>query len=145
MRSLFFLVVACSALAQSYDIAINHGRVIDPESGLDAIRHIGIRGGTIAALSGTPLKAKRVIDARSHAVAPGFIDLHQHGQNDENYRVKALDGCTTALELEVGVSPINSWYAEREGKALVNFRSQHRTHRLAHDRDEGFRDVAAEG
>ena len=51
----------------------------------------------------------------------GFIDLHSHGQTDENYRYKAMDGVTTALELEVGVSPVAQWYAEREGKALVNF------------------------
>src|SRR5438046_2023776 len=121
MRSLLFLALACSALAQPYDIAVNHGRVIDPESGLDAIRHIGIRGAAIGAISRTPLRAKRVIDARGHVVAPGFIDLHQHGQTDENYRLKARDGCTTALELEIGVSPVGAWYAAREGKALVNF------------------------
>ena len=121
MRSMLLLLMACSALAQSYDVAINNGRVIDPESGLDAIRHVGIRGTTIATISAMPLRAKREIDAGGHVVAPGFIDLHQHGQNDENYRVKALDGCTTALELEIGVSPVQPWYAEREGKALVNF------------------------
>ena len=121
MRSLLLLAFTCSALAQPYDVAINHGRVIDPESGLDAIRHIGIHGATVAIISDTPLQGKREIDARGHVVSPGFIDLHQHGHNDENYRVKARDGCTTALELEIGVSPVNRWYAEREGKALVNF------------------------
>jgi N-acyl-D-aspartate/D-glutamate deacylase len=115
------LAAVCSAFAQPYDVAINHGRVIDPESGLDAVRHLGIRGSTIAIISDTPLQAKREIDARGHVVSPGFIDLHQHGHNDENYRVKARDGCTTALELEIGASPVRSWYAEREGKALVNF------------------------
>jgi N-acyl-D-aspartate/D-glutamate deacylase len=121
MRSLLLLLFAGTALAQPYDIAINYGRIIDPESGLDAIRHLGIRGATIATLSDTPLQGKRQIDARGHVVAPGFIDLHQHGQNDENYRVKARDGCTTALELEIGVSPVGAWYAERKGKALINF------------------------
>ena len=121
MRSLFLLALACAASAQTYDIAINHGRVIDPESGLDAVRHVGIRGTAIAAISRTPLKGKREVDARGHVVSPGFIDLHQHGQSDENYRVKARDGCTTALELEIGVSPVGAWYAGREGKALVNF------------------------
>jgi N-acyl-D-aspartate/D-glutamate deacylase len=121
MRTLLLVAVACSASAQTYDIAVNNGRVIDPESGLDAIRHVGIRGATITAISRTPLRAKRVIDARALVVAPGFIDLHQHGHNDENYRVKARDGCTTALELEIGVSPVNAWYAAREHKALINF------------------------
>lgn len=121
MRLVLTALAACSLLGQTYDLAINHGRVMDPESGVDAVRHVGIRGGTIAVISETPLEARRVIDAKGHVVAPGFIDLHQHGQNDENYRVKALDGCTTALELEIGVNPVKPWYAEREGKALVNF------------------------
>lgn len=121
MRLALLALAAVSLMAQPYDLAINHGRVIDPESGLDAIRHVGIRGGAVAVVSETPLQARRVIDARGHVVAPGFIDLHQHGQNDENYRLKALDGCTTALELEIGVCPVNRWYAERKDKALVNF------------------------
>jgi N-acyl-D-aspartate/D-glutamate deacylase len=115
------LAAAAAAFAQPYDIAINHGRVIDPESGLDAIRHVGIRGGTIAAISQRPLAAKREIDARGLVVSPGFIDLHQHGHNEENYRVKARDGCTSAFELEIGVSPVRAWYAAREGKALIHF------------------------
>jgi N-acyl-D-aspartate/D-glutamate deacylase len=121
MRSLLLWVVAGAAFAQPYDVVISNGRVIDPESGLDAIRHVGIRGGVIAAISRSPLGGKREVDARGHVVSPGFIDLHQHGQTDENYRVKARDGCTTALELEIGVSPVGAWYSEREGKALVNF------------------------
>jgi N-acyl-D-aspartate/D-glutamate deacylase len=121
MKSLLLWALAGAAFAQSYDIAINHGRVIDPESGLDAVRHIGIRGAVIAEISRRPLDGKRVVDARGHVVSPGFIDLHQHGHSDENYRVKARDGCTIALELEIGVSLVGAWYAEREGKALVNF------------------------
>lgn len=139
MRLAFFLAAALAASAQQYDIAINGGRVIDPESGLDAVRHVGIRGGTVAIVSETPLRAKREIDARGHVVSPGLIDLHQHGQDDENYRVKALDGCTTALELEIGVHPVKRWYAEREGKALVNFGASvgHPSTRMAVMKDTG--------
>jgi N-acyl-D-aspartate/D-glutamate deacylase len=54
-------------------------------------------------------------------VAPGFIDLHQHGQDAENYKAKAADGVTTALELEVGVGDIERWYGEREGKSLIHY------------------------
>ena len=94
---------------------------MDPASGLDAPRYIGIRGGKIAAISESPLQGTTIIDAAGLVVAPGFIDLHSHGQTPENYRFKARDGVTTALELEVGVSPVTGWYAAREGKALINF------------------------
>lgn len=105
----------------SYDVVITNGRVMDPESGLDAVRSVGISGGKIRAIGSSPLKGKQTIDAKGLVVAPGFIDLHQHGQDDENYRVKAHDGVTTALELEVGAADIDRWYAEREGKAVINY------------------------
>lgn len=108
-------------LAQPYDIVIANGRVVDPESRTDAVRHVGIRGRTIAAISETPLEGQVIVDARGHVVAPGFIDMHAHGQDEENYRYKARDGVTTALEMEVGVSPVAPWYAARDGKALVNY------------------------
>jgi N-acyl-D-aspartate/D-glutamate deacylase len=121
VRLALALAAALPALSQTYDLAINNGRVIDPESGYDAVRHLGIRDGRIVKFSRSPLKGTRVIDAKNLVVSPGFIDLHQHGQTDENYRLKARDGCTTALELEVGVSPVEPWYKERAGKALVNY------------------------
>ncbi len=104
-----------------YDVVIRGGRVIDPESRLDAVRNVGIRGGRIAAISRGPLRGMQVIDARGLVVAPGFIDLHAHGQDDENYQLFALDGVTTALELEAGTENVAAFYAEREGKALINF------------------------
>ncbi|GBD31636.1 D-aminoacylase [bacterium HR33] len=106
---------------QVYDIVIANGRVIDPESGLDAVRHVGIVENKIRAVSETPLRGRLVLDATGMVVAPGFIDLHAHGQTPENYRVQALDGVTTALELEVGTEDVDRWYAERGGKALINY------------------------
>jgi len=105
----------------SYDVVITNGTVMDPESGLQAVRTVGVSGGKIRAVSSSPLKGKQTIDAKGLVVAPGFIDLHQHGQDDENYRAKAHDGVTTALELEVGAGDIDRWYAEREGKAVINY------------------------
>src|SRR5512142_2225940 len=107
--------------AQDFDLVIANGRVMDPASGLDAVRFVGIRAGKIAAVSETPLRGRATIDAKGLVVAPGFIDLHSHGQTPENYRFKARDGVTTALEMEVGVSPVASWYAARAGKSLINF------------------------
>jgi N-acyl-D-aspartate/D-glutamate deacylase len=116
-----FPSVTSAQSAPEFDIVLANGRVMDPESNLDAIRHIGIRAGKIAAISARPLPGGTVVDVKGLVIAPGFIDLHSHGQDDENYRYKARDGVTTALEMEVGVSPVTAWYTQRVGKSLVNF------------------------
>jgi len=114
--------VAGGAGAQTtYDLVIANGRVMDPVSGLDAVRHVGIMGRKIATVSATPLKGKRVIDAKNDVVAPGFIDLHEHGQNEESYRMMVRDGVTTALEIEVGVADIPKFYADRASGQIVNY------------------------
>jgi N-acyl-D-aspartate/D-glutamate deacylase len=113
-----FLFVGCQT---RYDLVIQNGRVIDPESGLDGVRSIGITGTKIAAVREGSLVGKRVLDAAGHVVAPGFIDLHQHGQTPENYAAHARDGITTSLELEIGVENIDAWYAERAGGQIVNY------------------------
>ena len=104
-----------------FDIVLTDGRVIDPESGTDRVANLGISDGTIQAIAREPLEGRDSIDAKGLVVAPGAIDMHSHGQDPENYRVQARDGVTTALELELGVLDVDSWYAEREGKALTNF------------------------
>lgn len=124
-------IVICSLLAgltvsllpadQVYDVVLLNGRVIDPESRLDAVRNIGISGGTIKAITTAKLTGRTVVDAKGLVVSPGFIDLHQHGQDEENYRFKAMDGVTTALELEIGTGDVDRWYAERQGKTLINY------------------------
>jgi dihydroorotase len=106
---------------QTYDLVITNGRVIDPESRLDAVRSIGVRGGRIAVISATPLRGRDTIDARNLVVAPGFIDLHVHWQAPPSYDFLAQDGVTTALELEGGAFPIEPWYAARTGKARIHF------------------------
>ena len=105
----------------TYDVVIAGGRVMDPESKLDAVRNVGIRDGKIAAISTSPLSGKTTIDAKGLVVAPGFIDLHEHGQDARNYQFQAHDGVTTSLELEVGTDNVDKWYAAREGKALINY------------------------
>src|SRR5580692_11723162 len=115
------LLSAVTLFCQTYDLVLTNGRVMDPETNLDAIRNVAIRAGRIAAISASPLEAATVVDVKGLVVAPGFIDLHSHGQNPENYAFKARDGVTTALEMEVGVNPVSTWYAAREGHALINF------------------------
>jgi N-acyl-D-aspartate/D-glutamate deacylase len=123
-----FSLLLSNALAQQlpsattgYDVVILNGRVMDPETGLDAIRNIGIRDSKIARISSESLQGRTTLDASGLVVSPGFIDLHEHGQNAETDAVKVADGVTTALELEVGVADVDAWYTARAKDALINF------------------------
>src|SRR5882757_8408185 len=89
------ILISIPAFAQTYDIVIRGGRVLDPETGLDAVRDVAITQGKIARISKDPLSAARIFDAHGLVVAPGFIDLHQHGQTETSQRLKAFDGVTT--------------------------------------------------
>jgi N-acyl-D-glutamate deacylase len=93
-----------------FDIVISNGRVIDPETELDGIRNVGIRGEKIVSVTTDNIQGSTIIDAAGKVVAPGFIDLHAHGQDILAARVQALDGVTTALELEGGILPIADFY-----------------------------------
>ncbi len=114
------LIFSC-ADDRMHDIVILNGRVMDPESGLDAVRNIGITEGTIAVITDRSIQGKDTIDATGLVVAPGFIDLHAHGQDSISNRLQAADGVTTALELELGVYPVKPWLQSREGKAIINY------------------------
>lgn len=93
-----------------YDVVILGGRVIDPETETDAVRNVGIIGNTIAAITEQTIRGQKTITAEGLVVAPGFIDLHSHGQSVAADRMQAFDGVTTALELESGILPIADWY-----------------------------------
>ena len=104
-----------------FDLVIANGRVMDPASGLDAGRAVGVRSGQIVAISETPLAGKDTIDATGLVVAPGFIDLHSHSVGADGQKWQVRDGVTTALELEEGAYPVPEWLASLEGKSLINF------------------------
>ncbi|HPV76711.1 MAG TPA: amidohydrolase family protein, partial [Gemmatimonadaceae bacterium] len=118
MSALSFL--ACTP-APTYDVVLAGGRVMDPASGTDATLHVGIIGDTIAALSADPLAGKDTVDVTGLVVAPGFIDLHAHGQTEGDMQLQARDGVTTALDMEAGVFPVAPWYTAMEGKVPLNF------------------------
>jgi N-acyl-D-aspartate/D-glutamate deacylase len=117
--ALAIAAVACST--RTYDLVIANGRVMDPESGVDKVAHVGIAGSRIDVISDRPLRGTRTIDATGLVVAPGLIELHTHGEDALNYRYRAMDGVTTMLDTERGTVDIDRWYAERDGKALVNY------------------------
>ncbi|MGC1451755.1 MAG: amidohydrolase family protein [Candidatus Sulfotelmatobacter sp.] len=118
-----FAVATTLAAAQQYDLVLEGGRVMDPETGLDAVRNVGIRDGKIARISAAPLSGRRVIHAAGLVVAPGFIDLHQHGQDVASQRVKAFDGVTTALEMEIGAPDVVQFLNSKQGQSLIHYGS----------------------
>ena len=126
--SLHRIVVCATALAlagcsraPNYDLVLGGGRVMDPATGLEAVRHLGMRDGKIAAISEKPLTGTVVVDVAGLVVAPGFIDIHAHGQTAGDMEIQARDGVTTVLDMEVGVHPVAAWYDAMAGTAPLNY------------------------
>ena len=123
----FILLTTALAFGQTDpDVVLTGGRVMDPETGMDAVRDVGIRGPSIVAISQQSL-APRLrpegthIDVSGLVVAPGFIDLHAHGQSDDAFRYRVHDGVTTALELEWGYPRIAEWTSSRRGASRIHY------------------------
>ena len=104
----------------SPEIILRGGRVIDPESGLDEIRDVAISGGQITEVRNALPPAPVDLDVAGHVVTAGFIDLHSHTADIPGLRLRVLDGVTTALELEAGVTPVGPAYqqAAAEGRPV---------------------------
>ena len=123
-KTLAMMLVATLAAClggPKYDLVIENGRVMDPESGLDGTRFIGIDSNKVVAISQDPLRGRRVIDATNLVVSPGFIDLHEHGQSEEAYKLMVRDGVTSALELEIGTGDVAKFYNDRKAGQIVNY------------------------
>jgi cytosine/adenosine deaminase-related metal-dependent hydrolase len=115
--------MAMPALAVDYDVVINNGRVMDPETKYDAVANVGVKDGKIAVITKDKITGKETIDAKGLVVAPGFIDGHQHCIEPYQYRLMLRDGRTTLLDTEIGAHgpKLDEWYKRREGKAPLNF------------------------
>ena len=104
------LIPRASAAEPGYDLIIANGLVYDGTGGAPIRADVGIRGATIAAVGDlADATAKRRIDAKGHAVAPGFIDLHAHIEPitrlpDAESAVR--QGVTTALGGPDGGGPV---------------------------------------
>ena len=119
----FCLALVIPAMAADYDLVINNGRVMDPETMYDSVANVGIKDGRIAVITKNKIKGKETLDAKGLVVAPGFIDGHQHCIEPYAYRLMLRDGRTTIMDMEIGAHgpKLNEWYKRREGKTPVNF------------------------
>jgi hypothetical protein len=101
------------------EIVLRGGRVIDPETGFDALADVAIGQGQITRIGADlPADLGAAVDVAGLVVTAGFIDLHSHVTDLAGMRLQALDGVTTALELEAGASPVATAYrgAAAEGR-----------------------------
>jgi hypothetical protein len=112
---------SAASLQPFYDVVLLGGVVMDPESGLAAVRNVGIRKGTVQIISSEPIRGDRSIDARGLVVAPGFIDLNLQTHAAAAQRARSLDGVTAAFAMLNGTGDIDAWYAALEGRSLMHF------------------------
>jgi len=98
--------------AAECDVLFTGARVVDPETELDAVACVGVTGGRITSVTEDPVPARTVVDVSGQVLAPGFIDLHSHAQTVSSLRMQALDGVTTALELESGAASVARVYRD---------------------------------
>ena len=119
------LLMTAGTFAQDIELVLNGGRVMDPESGFDAIRDVAISGGRIVAVSESGLAGKESVDVSGLVVAPGFINLHSHAWTPLGQRFQAQDGVTTELELESGSYPVSDFGTHEPiaiaGRAAINY------------------------
>jgi len=115
-------IISIATAAETYDLVILQGRVMDPETKLDTVSNIGISDGRIVIITDDLIEGKETINAKHLVVSPGFIDLHVHIL-DQPFGQKLLlrDGVTTPLDLEVGAYPVERFYRVLAGKSQVNY------------------------
>jgi N-acyl-D-aspartate/D-glutamate deacylase len=103
-----------------WEIVLRGGRVIDPESGFDAVADVAIGGDRVTQIGVGLPAAPTDADVAGLVVTAGFVDLHSHVNDLAGLRLQALDGVTTALELEAGASPVAAAYraAAAEGRPV---------------------------
>jgi N-acyl-D-glutamate deacylase len=114
-------VISSNVFAETYDVVINNGRVMDPETNFDDVRNVGIKDGQIVIITEDAIKGEETIDASGHVVAPGFIEGHQHATDPFSRKVFLRDGLTTQMDFEAGAGDVAKWYAEAEGKTQSNY------------------------
>ena len=113
--SLLFCLLFISAgifAQQQYDVIIRNGKIIDGTGNSWFYGDIAVKNGRIAKIGQLGnASAKKEIDAKGLIVAPGFIDVHTHIEDDELKNPTAdnfiYDGVTTVVTGNCGASKVN--------------------------------------
>jgi dihydroorotase len=135
---LFLVVLVQFSQAQSYDLLIKGGMVIDPKNKINSVKDIAIKNGKIVEIANAidSVKAIKTINARGLYVSPGLIDMHVHafaGSGDAD--VYIADGFTSVFPdgftFRSGVTTIvdagsSGWRNFRQFKKQIIDRSQTR-------------------
>ena len=114
ISALVVVVALPQARADAHDLVILYGRVMDPETGFDGVRNVGIKGGKIVTITSKGIGGKETINAKGLVVAPGFIDTHFHSLTPHGVKLALRNGVTTGMDLELGALEIDKWYDEKE-------------------------------
>lgn len=107
------VLAAPTLFAKDYDLVINNGRVIDPETMYDDVANVGIKDGRIATITKQNITGRETINAKGLVVAPGFIDTHYHATDVFATKMALRDGVTTGMDLEAGSFNVKGWYDEK--------------------------------
>ena len=108
-----FSMGVLSVMAADYDLVINNGRVMDPETQFDDVANLGIKDGRIAIITKQKINGNETINANGLVVAPGFIDTHYHATDVFASKMALRDGVTTGMDLEAGSFNVKGWYDEK--------------------------------
>ena len=106
-------MTALSVHAQDYDLVINGGRVMDPETEFDGVANVAIKDGRIVAITQQAISGDEIIDATGLVVSPGFVDTHYHATDVFASKMALRDGVTTGMDLEAGSFNVKGWYDEK--------------------------------
>jgi len=106
---LLFILFPAVGFSQQCDILITNGKIIDGTGNSWYYGNVAIKDGKIIQLGrDVNLSAKKTIDAKGLIVAPGFIDVHTHLEDDETKDPEAksfiYDGVTTCITGNCGSS-----------------------------------------
>jgi N-acyl-D-amino-acid deacylase len=111
-RILFLLCLSVVAHAQTYDLVITNGKIVDGTGNQWFYGDVGIKDGKILRVGKIDRReASKVVDAAGMIVAPGFIDVHTHIEGNDLKVPTAgnfvLDGVTSVVTGNCGGSKVN--------------------------------------